>query len=307
VTMFPYAKDYQSALRNPYRAFTYLDLQHAQFKLDLWGLPTAITGSRAVIFKATIGAGSYALRCYTTRGEASCRERYTALASYVTSQRLTENIPSFTWRDDAIRVNGATWPVLQMEWIEGQTLDQYVGYLAETSNTYALDMLAQRWRKLIDRLQRARVAHSDLQHGNVLVDHRKHLRLVDFDSVWVPLLEGQPPHEIGHKNYQHPGRTANVGWGRWADTFSALVIYLSLVVLARDPELWRLLYNGENLLFEGRDFRAPFDTEIWTHLARIAEPEIDRLSMTLRRCCAPDWVAAQSLENMLDRPTGQAR
>ncbi len=301
--MLPSAIDYQSALQNPNQAFTYPDLQHAQFTVNSWGLPTAIAGSSAVIFKVMIGGHSYALHCYTTK-ETSYRERYIALANYATSQKLTEIIPSFMWRDDAIRVNGMTRPILQIEWIEGKTLDQYIGYLADTSNTDALSVLAQRWRKLIGRLQQAGVAHGDLQHGNILVDHRSQLRLIDFDAVWVPQLEGQPPQEIGHMNYQYPGRTVNAGWGRWVDTFSALVIYLSLVALARDPGLWPRLYNGENLLFVGRDFRTPFDTEIWTYLLRIAEPEVDRLSMTLRRCCEPGWVPAGSLEDILKVTTG---
>ena len=54
-------------------------------------------------------------------------------------------------------------------------------------------------------MQRAEFAHGDLQHGNVLVDQEGQLRLVDFDSVWIPQLQGQPaPTESGHPNYQPP-------------------------------------------------------------------------------------------------------
>jgi eukaryotic-like serine/threonine-protein kinase len=299
VTEFPYAKDYQQALQNPGRVFTHAGMQQAQFTLDSWGLPEALTGSSAVVFHATIGAGSCALRCYT-RSEASSRERYEAFDSYVSSQQLTGHVASVAWHEDAVRVNGGSWPVLQMEWIDGRILDQYVGYLVERGDTDALATLASKWRELVRTLQDAQFAHGDLQHGNVIVDERGRLRLVDFDSVWIPPLQGlPPPTETGHENYQHPGRTASAGWGPWVDTFSGLVIYLSLAALARDPGLWLPLYGGDNLLFERDDFHAPFETDAWKHLDRISDPEIRRLVSHLRACCAPDWTPDKSLERIL--------
>ena len=297
--MPPYAKDYQSALQNPARVFAYPDLRSALFAVDSWGLPFAITGSRAIVFKVMIDEKDYALRCYVHSAGIACRERYIALSKVIMRRRLAGIFPAYRWRDDAMRLNGETWPVLQMEWIEGLNLDQHVGYLALASDSYALGRIAERWRDLIARLQQAGVAHGDLQHGNILLDQHGRLRLVDLDSVWVPEVADQPPPEIGHDNYRQPGRTVDEGWGQWADSFSALVIYLSLVALAADPELWPRFYNGDNLLFERRDFRAPFDTGIWKALSRIADPEIDRLGMILRDCCAPGWVATGSLAEMV--------
>src|SRR5258707_10471796 len=96
-SMLPRATDYVSALQNPRVALTDTDLQQAQFALDSFGLPAAFSGSRAVVFKADIGDNSFALRCYTAQGRGSDRERYTALAHYVTGQQLTEIMPSFSW------------------------------------------------------------------------------------------------------------------------------------------------------------------------------------------------------------------
>ena len=78
-----------------------------------------------------------------------------------------------------------------MEWIEGQQLNEYVGYLAESTNADALGKLAGRWLKLVDELQRAEFAHGDLQHGNVIIDQQGRLRLVDFDGVWSA-AQGHP-------------------------------------------------------------------------------------------------------------------
>jgi len=299
VTGFPSATEYQQALQNPALAFTHPGLQQATFTRDSWGLPEPVTGSSAAVFQGTIGADCYALRCYT-RADASSRERYEALDRYVATHGLTDYVANVAWLEDAVRVRRATWPVLRMEWIEGRILDEYVGYLVEKRNIAALGMLAAQWRELVKTLQDAQFAHGDLQHRNVLVDQGARLRLVDFDSVWMPTLDGQsPPTESGHDNFQHPGRQGASGWGRWTDTFSGLVIYLSLLALASDPGIWLPLNTGENLLFEKKDYIAPFETNAWKHVFNIADPEVTRLGRKLRECCAPAWVASQSLEETI--------
>ncbi|MGH3236564.1 MAG: hypothetical protein ACRDOH_25575, partial [Streptosporangiaceae bacterium] len=132
-----------------------------------------------------------------------------------------------------------------------------------------------------------------------MVDQEGRLRLVDFDGVWIPQLAGQsPPTEFGHPNYQHPGRHA---WDRWLDTFSALVIYLSLVALSKDPGLWLALYNSKNLLFAKNDFFPPFKTEAWKQLAAMGNPQVDELVRRLQECCDLDWVSSKSLEMTLDQ------
>ena len=205
-----------------------------------------------------------------------------------------------TWLDGAITVNRAPWPVLTMDWIDGRTLNEYVDFLVAGSNTAALTTLAGRWRELVALLQRSEFAHGDLQHGNVMVDQDGQLRLVDFDGVWIPQLAGQsPPTEFGHPNYQHP---LHHDWDRWLDTFSALVIYLSLVALGKDPGLWLALYNSKNLLFAKTDFFPPFKTEAWKQLAALGDPQVDELARKLQECCDPLWMSDRSLEATLAQP-----
>jgi len=150
--------------------------------------------------------------------------------------------------------------------------------------------------------------HGDLQHGNIMVNQEGQLRLVDFDDIWIPELAGMAaPTEFGHRNYQYPGRKGTNGWGRWADTFSALVIYLSLAALGKDPGLLLPLYNKDNLLFEKADFYSPFLTQAWIKLAPLRDPDVNQLAGRLQECCAPTWVPDKSLEMMLEprpaRPT----
>ena len=264
-------------------------LQAAEFVWDSLG-PTLARGSSAVVFQASVQGRPQALRCYI-RNDASSRDRYSALDAYLAGHDLRPYVSGTTWLDGAIMVNRAAWPVLTMEWIDGRTLNEYVDFLVAGSNTAALATLAGKWRELVALLQRSEFAHGDLQHGNIMVDQDGQLRLVDFDGVWIPQLAGQaPPTEFGHPNYQHPAVRI---WDRWLDTFSALVIYLSLVALGKDPGLWLALYNSKNLLFAKNDFFPPFKTEAWKQLAALGDPQVDELTRRLQECCDPDWVSGQ--------------
>ena len=297
MTAYPAAGDYYKAVQAPARVFTVPKLQAAEFVWDSLG-PTLARGSSAVVFQASVEGQPQALRCYI-RNDASSRDRYSALDAYLAANDLSPYVSGTTWLDEAIQVNRATWPVLTMDWIDGRTLNEYVDFLVTSSNAAALTTLAAKWRALVGLLQSSEFAHGDLQHGNVMVDQDGRLRLVDFDGVWIPQLAGQsPPTEFGHPNYQHPMQHV---WDRWLDTFSALVIYLSLVALGKDPALWLALYNSKNLLFAKNDFFPPFKTEAWKQLAAMGDPQVDELVRRLQECCDPDWVSTKSLEMTLDQ------
>ena len=297
MTAYPAAGDYYKAVQAPARVFTVPKLQAAEFVWDSLG-PTLARGSSAVVFQASVEGRPQALRCYI-RNDASSRDRYSALDAYLATQDLRPYVSGTTWLDGAIQVNRATWPVLTMDWIDGRTLNEYVDFLVASSNAAALTTLAAKWRELVALLQNREFTHGDLQHGNIMVDQEGRLRLVDFNGVWIRQLAGQsPPTEFGHPNYQHPLQHV---WGRWLDTFSALVIYLSLVALGKDPALWLALYNSKNLMFAKNDFFPPFKTEAWKQLAAMGDPQVNELVRRLQECCDPDWVSTKSLEMTLDQ------
>ena len=303
MTPFPNAEDYVRAVQEPRRVFLPPALKRAEFAVHpVWQIPMPASGNAAVVFKARVDGKDQAMRFFI-REDASSRQRYTALGRYFVDHGLRDCVAGATWLDDAIRVNDATWPMVQMHWVDGRTLDAYVAYLIERGDLAALAGLAAAWRQLIDRLQKAEFAHGDLQHGNVLIDSSSALRLVDFDGSWIVQFRGEsPPKETGHPNYQRTGRE----WGRWMDTFPGLVIYTALLGLSKNSGPWSTLSTGENILFSQEDFAKPFRSKTWKYLSDIGDPEIDHLTNRLKECCEPDWVAEESLEHLLNsRPSIQ--
>lgn len=296
---YPKATDYAMVLQHPAQAFTVPQLQQADIAKEM-GLPCPIPGSSAAVFRATIGGKDYALRCYT-RDEASSQDRYVALDRFVAGNpALKTSVGTVKWYPDAVKALGTTWPVLQMEWIDGDVIGDYVGYLADNGERAELGALAEQWHSFVKGMQAVQFAHGDLQHRNVIIDEQQRFRLVDFDGVWCPPLSGKtPPTEGGHDNFQPPGRTSAVRWGAHMDTFSALVIYLALTALSHDTDIWGQLNDGENLLFTSKDFSQPFNTKVWDLLARLNDEKVSRLAKKLQDSCVPTGAGDKRLDQLV--------
>jgi hypothetical protein len=299
---WPSATDYIDAVQYPALVFSHEELKEARFDLDMYGIPDGCTGSNAIVFRAMLGPRTVALRCFTSQAGLS-RERYLALARHVQSdERGARWMVPAAWRDEALKVKGQQWPLVEMEWVNGRPLDVYVGSLCQTQPD-ALPVLADRWRDMLADLAAAQVAHGDLQHGNVLVDQSSTaLRLVDLDGAWVPGMDGlAAPAESGHQAFRHPNRPVTDQWGPYMDTFPGLVVLVSLLSLAHRPDLWTAYNNGDNLLFTADDFTAVDATALWTDLGRIDDREVADLLLLLKQCCDPAWQPDTTLAELIVR------
>ena len=298
---YPSPEDYLKAVQRR-ESFTTDELRRYELvPHPLYGIPMPAAGTSAVVFKAVVDGEPQALRFFTREDRWSA-DRYDALHEHFAARDLAEVVAMPTWVHEGITVNGSTWPVVRMQWVEGHPMNKHVDELVRRGDGRGLGALAEAWLELVDRLQRAEFAHGDLQHGNVLVDDRGAMRLVDFDCSWIARFSGWPaPSETGHRNYQPETRP----WGQWMDTFSGLVIYTSLLALSKDPNPWHALYNEENLLFRREDFRPPFDSGAWEHLSGIGDRQLDQLAARITECCVPGWVATGALADLVAPPALQ--
>ena len=288
---WPRSSDYLGAVQAPQISFTDSQLRNARIHVDGQGFPEAITGKWAIVFRATVDSRDVALRCFT-RDASGLRPRYQALQAH-----LTGNWPGylvdFVYRDDEILVDGQRYPMIEMAWAEGRSLDMWVGRHLGRSGDLA--MLAANWLKVVRDLERRGMAHGDLANDNCLVN-QSDFTLIDYDGFFVPALAGMPPREAGVPDFQHPGRPGY--YGPDMDKFSALVIYLSLLALESDGSLWRRYHTGENLIFTASDYAAPRATQIWQDLAGNRDPAIRRLTAALADMCEAPIDSLQSLSRV---------
>jgi hypothetical protein len=265
---WPSARLFTEAIQCPTVCFAHPELRDTIPAVDRLGMPLVTSGQFAYVYKLRSARGVYAVRCF--RGHLGDREqRYQAIDEHLRAHPVAA-LAKFAYDTHGILVSGYRYPILVMEWLEGPTLDVYLDEVVNRSDV--LLHLADEWVRLLAMMRAAGVAHGDLQHGNIIVEHGQ-FRLVDFDGLFVPAMTGWSASEIGHQHYQHPARDAHY-FNADLDNFSGLVIYLSLIALAARPELWAQ-FHDENLLFTKDDFLAPERSRLLAQIKEIGGEQRD--------------------------------
>jgi hypothetical protein len=274
---WPTPQDYNEALQHPNLGFADPELKQSNPILTPLGLPRPITGGFASVYRMRCGRKDWAVRCFL-REFSDQSERYAAISRHLLKAQLPYMV-GFDYQGTGLRLNGRWYPILKMDWIEGDLLNDYVQ--RHLNKPVALRTLAQKWLRMMRALAAANIAHGDLQSGNVLVVNHE-LKLIDYDGMFVPSMAGQKSHEIGHRHFQHPKREI-VHFGKTLDHFASWVIYLSLTALSIDPNLWHQLNAGEeSLLLHETDFKNPASSSRFQRLAAHPDQSIQRLASDLQ-------------------------
>lgn len=275
---WPSPLDYNEALQNPRLAFADEELREGGVALNSLGLPLVMSGACASVYRITCAGKPWAVRCFfQNRGDQ--HDRYRAVSQFVCFDDL-ECTVHFQYLEQGIKVRGDWFPILKMEWVDGQTLDQF---LAKNNDREVLKELSDSFREMMHSMQAAGIAHGDLQHGNVMIIEGNRLRLVDYDCMFVPKLSGKTSLEIGHRNYQHPRRTGH-HFGPYLDNFSAWLMYLSLKCLSIDPALMRVANGGDEcILFRHSDLLQIEESPIFRAMVNHGHLEVRQAAYVLRK------------------------
>jgi len=294
---WPSARHFTEVIQCPSVCFSNPVLRKTLPAVDRLGMPIVTSGQFAYVYKlkSMNGDGDYAIRCF--RGYLGDRDqRYRAIQEHVLSSPVPY-LSRFNYSSEGILVGGMRFPILFMEWIDGPTLDLYVGEMLQRRDV--LLHLADEWLRVVNAFESAGIAHGDLQHGNVIVEHGQ-LRLIDHDGIFVPEMNGWAACEVGHQHYQHPQRSADQ-FDASLDNFSSLVIYLSLLSLAERPSLWEE-YHDENLLFTKADFIDPANSTLFAKIREIGT-EHNRLANVLADAATGSPTAVPRLADLVEAPS----
>jgi len=284
---WPSARHFSEAMQCPAICFRAAYLRDTIPAVDRLGMPLVTSGQFAYVYKLRSASEAYAVRCF--RGHLGDREnRYRAIDEHLRLHHIPA-LAEFAYEADGILVGGRRFPILTMEWIDGPTLDVYLDEVINRPDVVL--HLADEWVRLMSMLRAAGIAHGDLQHGNIIVEHGQ-LRLVDFDGMFVPAMANWTASELGHQHYQHPARDEKL-FDAGLDNFSALVVYLSLISLAERPELWKE-HHDENLIFTKADFVAPEASALFAKIKEIGA-EHRRLAEILETAAKSDPSKVPSL------------
>ena len=225
------------------------------------------TGGFTLVFPVKVNGEKWAFRCwYVDLG--NMRSHFQTLSGVFSKLRLPY-FCDFAYIDDGIVVGGKKYPTTRMRWIEGKNLKQYI--CANRNDKKKIKNLVNNFVKMITMLHKYHISHGDLQHGNILIDDNDNLFLIDYDSVYVPELQGEADIIKGLKGYQHPKRGDNLLANEKVDYFSELIIYLSILAIAEKSSLVEKyqVEDSEQLLFSFEDFKDLENSQVYVDLMQL--------------------------------------
>ena len=250
---YPLISEYLAAIRE---AKDNLDtLSHLVPVLDKYGEPYRSSGAFAVVFKMKDEQTGkcYALKSFTEEQEGRA-EAYRQIAEeleFVDSPYIT----SVKYLEKELFVDSncedEEFPVLRMDWIEGETMETYVA--DNYTDTHAMAMLCYRFCKMAAWLRSQSFAHGDIKPDNIMVRPDGTLTLVDYDGMFVPAMKGQKSPTIGTKDFSHPLRTID-DFDETIDDFALASIALSLKAISINPSLLQTYGASDRLLFSAADY-----------------------------------------------------
>ena len=288
----PTIHDYSEAIQNPNLCFRDPELARAKPSLNKLGLPAVSSGNFATVYPLSVNGKKYAVRCFY-RELKNQEKRYSELHQSLKHGRPPYFI-QFEFIKEGIKVKGAWHPIIKMEWVEGLNLDKYLEQ--HLNNPQQILKTAETWRDTVKDLQSRDIAHNDLQQGNVMINKQGAIRLVDYDGIFLPQYQGQSSPEEGHPNFKHPGKTTK-NYNLQSDNFPAIVIYLSILALADNKELWK--FNGqENLILQKDDYSDPRKSPCFRMLRESGNQKVRDLTEYLEQCLKYDVDQVPYLENV---------
>ena len=277
---YPLISEYLAAIRE---AHDNLDkLSHLVPVLDKYGEPYRSSGAFAVVFKMKDEQTGkcYALKCFTEEQEGRA-EAYRQIAEeleFVDSPYIT----SVKYLEKELFVDSncedEEFPVLLMDWIEGETMETYIA--ANYTDTHAMAMLCYRFCKMAAWLRSQSFAHGDIKPDNIMVRPDGTLTLVDYDGMFVPAMKGQKSPTIGTKDFSHPLRTID-DFDETIDDFALASIALSLKAISLNPSLLKSYGASDRLLFSAADFLDLSTSNTFTALQSMLADDEARTLMSM--------------------------
>ena len=250
---YPLISEYLAAIQD---AHDNLDkLNHLVPVLDKHGEPYRSSGAFAIVFKMKDEQTGkcYALKCFTEEqeGRAEAYRQIAELLEFVDSPYIT----SVKYLEKELFVDSNCeddeFPVLLMDWIEGETMETYIA--ENYTDSYEMSMLCYRFCKMAAWLRSQSFAHGDIKPDNIIVRPDGTLTLVDYDGMFVPAMKGQKSPTIGTKDFSHPLRTID-DFDETIDDFALASIALSLKAISLDSSLLQSYGASDRLLFSATDY-----------------------------------------------------
>ena len=257
------------------------------------------TGGFSKVFPINIDGERVALRFWTKDVEDS-KNRYKEIDRYLKVKKLPYFV-GFHYVENKLNWQGNKYPFIYMDWVEGRSLLKYIN--ENIHDKSKIKRLAEKFYMMVQSLHQYDIAHGDLQDENILVIENKNdiiLKLIDYDTIYVPKLKGFTLDIVGVEAYQHPKKNNIKTINEKIDYFSELVIYLSLLVYSENSSLWDPDARRQ-LLFTQKDFLNPNKSNIFKEIKKkkYSKNVRDLTKKLIEFCHESDILKLEPLESLL--------
>jgi hypothetical protein len=289
---YPQITEYHEAVQHPAQAFTDPDLKQGAVAENNLGLPLVMSGGFALTYAVTTPRRKCAVRCFH-REIPAIQQKYDAIAKKLKS--LTNGcFVGFDFQPSGINVRQRTFPIVRMDWVEGDTLGVWLD--KHFNDPRALERARTEFAAIARLLGREGIAHGDIQNGNVMVAGG-HIKLIDYDGMFVPGMRPGQGTETGHRHFQHRDRRV-ADFGPAMDRFSFIALDLSLQAVSVDKSLYqKFREGGETIIFKANDFADPHASEVFRRL--LAVPKLKEQARNFSAICEAPLAAVPTLDEFL--------
>src|SRR6266853_3901344 len=289
---YPQITDYHEAIQHPAQAFIDPDLKQGAVAENNLGLPLVMSGGFALTYAVTTPRRKCAVRCFH-REIPAIQQKYDAISRNL--RPLTNGcFVYFDFQESGISVRQQTFPIVRMDWVEGDTLGIWLD--KHFDDRRALEKACTDFAAIARFLELKGIAHGDIQNGNVMVANGD-IKLIDYDGMFVPGMRSGNGSETGHKHFQHPDRRV-ADFGPKMDRFSFIVLDLSLKAVIEDKSLYpKFREGGETIIFKANDFADPQNSAVFRRL--LAMPKLKEQARNFAAICEAPLAAVPTLEEFL--------
>lgn len=285
--MYPTAQHYIDLLTKKRAQDSLASKWGVELVYDSSHTPVFHIGTHGIVFKIReLKSGKYRAYKFFIKDQYRLLERYSKIASF-RKGLTTTYMPRIVFREEALTMktdNGKTgkFPVLLMDWIEGERLNDYI--LRIKSSPCELADLFCKFMKLASWLIQNGFVHGDLQPENILIDSNGNLVLVDFDNFRLSSTKEFNSNHDGANDYAHPDGRSSGNDIKYCDDFTISLLALSLRAIVIDNTLLNS-YNGTGgILLSEKDLKDISESNILKKLFPSLDPILDELYGIFLKC-----------------------
>lgn len=267
-------------------------------KTDLWEYNRIYKeGAFCIVFQMLINGEKYAVRCWKCLNETTKQtlcHRIKIVSDWIRNVH-PRYMCEFFMHEKGVKTVKGVQPVAVMKWNDDMSLKEYLS--AHLQEPHLLMKLSDSFVAMVTYFHNLHIAHGDMNIDNIRVSANDAIYVIDYDTFYVPTMRDEKDNEKGKTEYQHHARNTNVYLSEHVDYFSEYVIYLTIKVLTKYPEIWNLFEfeKVDSHIFNKGELANIQSSRIYSYVKIKNDMEI----MSILNCMDEMWQSENEIKSII--------